>query len=155
MPVVSVKGGDAWKKKVQAIAQKAGGHEVQVGIPEGATSSHGTPMAQIGAAHEYGTATVPQRSFLRSTLAERKQEWRNAIFNALKGHAEKVESALDLAGQVAALDIQVKIEGGIEPALKDATIKRKTKLGYGGHAALPLVLTGEMLRSIAHQVVRK
>lgn len=48
----------------------SGGPRVSVGIMGGGSRSDGTTNATVGAAHEFGTSTLPKRSFLREPLIE-------------------------------------------------------------------------------------
>lgn len=87
---------------------------VKVGLPEGgsATSKAYTDdgdaaaptVLQVGIWHEYGTKTVPQRSFIRGPLDAKKAELSQAIeaqFELVLSNSTSVEKALGRVGLVA------------------------------------------------------
>ncbi len=123
---------------------------------EDATSADYGPIAPIAAIHEFGApeAGIPPRSFMRSTSEAKKQEWANQAAGYLKGAIDKqgIEQAFTGIGQKMAADIQEKIQWGIDPALKPATIAQKTKLEVY-EPDLPLVRKGSLLASIDLQFV--
>lgn len=49
-------------------------YETQVGYYGGLTYPDGTAVSAVAAFHEFGTATMPQRSFIRSTLEDKRRE---------------------------------------------------------------------------------
>ncbi|MDR2075639.1 MAG: hypothetical protein LBP61_01710 [Desulfovibrio sp.] len=152
-----VKGGKAWKKTLSLYVAGADA-ELRVGILEGATYSGeagkaGLPVAVVGAAHEFGTKDIPARSFLRSTLAKKKEEWIRLMALYLRANPGKIRDAFALLGETAAKDIQAAIEAGLKPALKPATVLRKLKRkGKKGSPDLPLVDTGTLQEAISYEV---
>lgn len=86
--------------------------------------------AGIARVHEYGGGRVPERSFLRSTLAKNQSrydrqiaELRDQIFD---GNSDMtVEKALALIGQSYSSDVKQTIRSGIAPPLAASTIARK------------------------------
>jgi hypothetical protein len=154
---VKVSGGKAWKKALRAYAE-GGKASVSVGILEGATYSGetgkaGLPVAMIAAIHEFGTKDIPARSFLRSTLAKKKEDWIRLSALSLRANPGKIREALALLGETAAKDVQAAIEAGLKPALKPATVMRKLKRkGKGGSPDLPLVDTGALEEAVSYEV---
>lgn len=117
--------------------------------------SGGQPISNIGLAriHEYGTATIPERSFIRSTLFENRpmiveliKEMKTKIYSGKM----TVDKALDIIG----LQLQTLIRGKIQdgdpawPPNTDETIKRKG-------SSKPLIDTGQLLKSITYKKVIK
>lgn len=153
---VKVSGGDKIAAALQGITR--GPLKVKVGILEGGSYSGGgneagASIAQVAAWHEYGTSKgIPARAPFRTTLEEKRDEWVNDLKNLLAMNLQNPGAALTVIGEIAAHDIQAKIESGSLEALKESTIREKTKLGYP-HAAIPLVRTGEMMNAISSQLV--
>ena len=155
---VNISGGDKWKDTLKPYVDNSG-TLLKVGLLEGATVSGeagdaALPVAAIAAFHEFGTAQIPARSFMRSTLEKRGKDWVKVAVAYLKANPAKIVEALASVGEVAAKDIQVTIEAGIAPALKPATIKAKMRRGKTkeGKPELPLVDTGAMQEAITYEV---
>ena len=149
-----------------------GPHALKIGILEGAKfeggPSDGELIAPIAAVHEFGGGHVPPRSFLRSTVDEKENEWVEVVARHLEGRPGDLTGALTAIGINAVGAITSKIEGGIGPPLKYDTIIRKAirvtnshggmktrrgrEAGRQSNNALPLVDTGSLERSIAFQV---
>lgn len=144
--------------------RKLGAIEVHVGIvgarageiEEGSTLT----LAELGALHEYGSDVepgapgyVPERSFIRSTLAKRRgdiaaltaQECR-----AVLAGKRTAEQALDVIGaKVAAwIKLEVMSGDGIAPPLAPETIERKG-------SSRPLVDHGQLIAHGVSYVVTK
>jgi len=162
---VSVKrtGGKSWKKALEPY-RNSGRMQVKIGVLEGATYPDGTPVAAIAAVHEFGTAHVPARSFMRSTLAAKKESWGKGLAYQLKASGN-VKTALTALGEVASKDIQKAIEDGLSPKLKDETVAAKIRRGKSNTTVnnkrnlgisrpeLPLVATGTLQEAIDYEVV--
>lgn len=130
------------------------GLEVVVGIPakEGEqVYENGVPLIKIASAHEFGTpdGRPPRRSFLRDTFDANREKYAKlqdeATQQVLKNKDPKV--ALFQLSQEARNDVVQRIDAGIDPPLKDATIARKG-------SSLPLVDEG-ILRGSIVGIVRK
>lgn len=151
---VTISGGNRWR---QALAAYRSDAVAKVGILEGATYAEGEnagqPVAPIAAIHEFGTERVPARSFMRATLAAKKDAWAQFLAQYLKANPGKVVEALTAVGEAAAKDMMQTIENGIAPPLTVETITRKAiRKGREANNALPLVDTGTLESSIACQV---
>lgn len=152
---VKVSGGDQWKAALKPYAQGNGMH-VRVGILEGATYSGetappGTPVAAIAAIHEFGTAHIPARSFMRSTVNKHQKDWIKMAVAYLKANPGKLKNAFILVGEVASKDMQEAIEWGIDPPLAPQTIARKSRRGKQ-FPDTPLIDTGTMQEAISYEV---
>lgn len=129
------------------------GHEVVVGIPakEGEEEyEKGAPLIMIASVHEFGYEDIPQRSFLRDTFDINANKYDKFLRQASKKVAKKGENpkkAYFMLGEIARGDVIKRINQGIDPPLKPATIARKK-------SSLPLVDTGTLKNSI-RAVVRK
>jgi len=140
---------------------KARRARITVGIhgDDTARDEAGQTNAQVGAFHEFGTATIPRRSFLGGTFDNRGSAIGAAIDRAaieiLEGRAG-TERALGQAAQSMAAEVQAYMSDGIDPPLGPAAVKARSKR-LGGKAAdndrfsgdKPLILTGQLRQSIA------
>jgi len=143
-------GGQGVIKYLERLSKEAK-VEVKVGILGGATYlDDGTPVAMIGAVHEFGRGNNPPRSFLRSAIAEKHKDWTGAAGLKFRATGDLVE-ALRFAGETAAKDVQEKITFGIDPALKEGTVAAKRKMGRQ-EPDIPLVATGTLQEAIGYQV---
>jgi hypothetical protein len=135
-------------------ATKPGTKAVKVGIiagqGEGDADRDGVTNADLGLIHEFGTATVPERSWLRRTF--RNAPWLPKFVGAL---AKQVlsgkmteDKALEILGMKGATEAKKTITAGdpIPPPNAPATIRAKG-------SSRPLVDTGQMVNAISFQVV--
>lgn len=142
--------------KIKANAKKAAGNPmvVDVGIiGNKAAEAHGKgefTNVDVGTFHEFGTKTIPERSFIRSTIDERRPDILKLFERIAKGILDgkiKPEKDFGLVGLKVVSWIKAKIRKGIAPPLMPATIKAKG-------SSKPLIDKGELMGSITH-VVRK
>ncbi len=127
---------------------------LQVGIVQGKGAEEktegGFTLAEVGAAHEFGTKNIPERSFIRRTLEEKrvkiKDTFRRAATAVVKRNISP-ENALNQLGSYLAGEIQATIKSGppIPPPLHPSTIARKK-------SSRPLVDTGRLNQSISWRV---
>lgn len=114
---------------------------------DGAVFVHkGTPgIAGITKPHEI---TIPERSFIRSTIDENAAKYHDLV-KKLAGLVIDgkmlTRQALGMLGLRVVADIKRRIQRGIDPPLKQATIDRK-------HSSKPLIDKGQLLNSITHEV---
>lgn len=105
-------------------------------------------LAEVAAAHEFGTDKIPQRSFIRATVDLRASEIR-AMQEKLAGQvlsgAISPETAMERLGIFTQGLIQARIAEGIDPPLKPATIARKG-------SSKQLVDSGQLRSSITYQI---
>lgn len=123
------------------------GH-VRVGVDDRPHEPSGQPTDEIGAAHEFGTATVPKRSFLRGWIDTNKA----AIQQMLKAGAQEVAS-----GRVTWAQFQSQIGGaaveairhrmleGLSPELEPETLRRRVV------GSTPLVDTHQLIDALTHE----
>jgi hypothetical protein len=154
----TVRAVDRGWKKLRAIAKRIGEDDrtyVKVGVlgPR-ARAEHDGGISTVGLAiiHEFGTETIPERSFIRSTYDAHRAEYMAmlkklvaAVVSTKPKMTEK--EALGILGAKIASDMKAKItEGeGIPPPLSPETIRRKG-------SSRPLVDTGQLLNSITWEV---
>lgn len=123
---------------------------VRVGVMGDAGDEKGVSLAEIAAFHEFGTSTIPERSFLRSTfyghgadgLAKMCAKLSKAI---IEGTMDETR-ALGLLGLWAVSEVRKTIRARIAPELAPETIRRKTVDGKAGD--VPLIDDGQLINSI-------
>lgn len=134
----------------RARATGAGG---AVGVKVGVTADKdarddGGSNVNIATYHEFGTDTIPARSFIRSTVDTNRAKYEKALVaaevaalkNPQKGNVA-VKSALFVLGEKVVADIQNRIDSNIPPPLAPATVVAKGD-------DLALVDTGELRGAI-------
>lgn len=100
----------------------------------------GKEEAEIAFFNEFGTRTIPARSFIRSTIAEHKQDIvANFAMNFQNTHDAKI--AASLTSTYVENLIKTKIASGNFKPNAPSTIKKKGR-------NQPLIDTGRMLNSI-------
>ena len=125
---------------------------VDVGIIDaGVHPSGDITVAGIGFVHEFGSekAGIPERSFIRSTLADKKKDIISLQKKLLKkiSAGMKVEIALGLVGEFIKDEITKKIVAIKTPPNTAQTIARKG-------SSNPLIDTGQLKNSITFEVNR-
>lgn len=125
------------------------GKTVDVGIIDaGKKTGVDATVAEIGFYNEFGTSKIPERSFIRSTLLDKKKEikgFTKKLFSkVLKGEIT-TEKGLGLIGIFVADEIKKKIVAIKTPENKPETIMRKG-------SSNPLIDTGQLKNSIIHKV---
>lgn len=151
-------GADKLKRLREALKTDKQG---KVGWFDNAKYEDGTPAAYVAAIQEFGSPqnNIPPRSFMRTTIKERKQSWRDLAMQGAKailnGKAD-VELVFEGIGQQAAGDIKKKISEITSPPLKPATIRARLRKmadqSVVGKLNKPLVFTGYLLNSIENKV---
>lgn len=106
-------------------------------------------LVVIGAAHEYGTDTIPMRPWLRTSARRYGKEWgaawAGAVRAALRG--DTADTELRLVGLGMQGDVQATVLDGPWFPLSPETTRRKG-------SDVPLVDSGQMRQSIRAQVER-
>lgn len=123
--------------------------ELSVGILEGSPSrTEGGPTnAVIGHIHEYGLGNNPERSFLRSTMDDKKGSADRMVIRDIR-RGMTPEQVLNLLGLKLQADVRATIRSNIPPALSASTIAQKG-------SSVALVDTGQLVQSIDYQVKKK
>lgn len=107
------------------------------------------PLVVVAAVHEFGSANIPQRSFLSSTYDENKSRIETMAENVVAGTIKNIstDAAVNQLGNVMQGMIQKKIVNGPFTPLKPATIKRKG-------SSKPLIDTDRLRQSIRYVVMK-
>lgn len=116
----------------------------------GSIRSTDQPLAVIAAVHEFGLASMPQRSFLRSAYDENLPMIDKMIQRVANGAVFGLgtNAALNQLGNVVQGMVQRKIVDGPFVPNSPATIKRKK-------SSKPLIDTGHLRQSIRYVIERK
>lgn len=140
-----------WNKIEKGLKKYNKGKCAAIGIQgsQAEQERDGATNVLIGSVHEFGSSTVPERSFMRSTFDENKNTYQTELDKIGKGFFSKVEieGELLLLGEKYRRDIINKIRSGIQPPLKDETVKAKAGV------ATPLYRTGQMINATTAIVV--
>ncbi|MBA3841182.1 MAG: hypothetical protein H0X39_00925 [Actinobacteria bacterium] len=142
-------GGDdsRWKAILAAVGKPR--RKVRVGVFDDGGLENGVSIAEIAAFHEFGTSTIPERSFLRSTFYGHGADGLKAMCAKLvaaiiAGKMDETQ-ALGLLGTWAAAEVKKTIRSNIAPALAPETIARKG-------SSVALVDTGQLINAITFAV---
>jgi hypothetical protein len=136
-------------------------HYVKVGVLRG-TGTHGTSKtntAAVAAYNEFGTSSIPERSFMRPAFRDLAHHRRvisesvpKLIFvkdgNRLRKNP-RVKAFFAVFGMSMVSEIQKKIRSNIPPANAESTKARK-----GPNKTSTLIDTGAMLQAINYKVER-
>lgn len=133
--------------------------QAKVGFFESAHYPDGTPIAYVATIQEFGypKGGIPQRSFIRSTIAEQANGyWKQVMAKygkmVVTGHATPAD-ALEAMALVAEGDMRKKITKITSPALSTRTLDARWARGNGNDK--PLVDTGAMLAHLTSVVEAK
>jgi hypothetical protein len=147
-----VKGQEMVKQFLERIGKGADSY-VSVGVHEGAGSyPDGQSVVEVALWNEYGTRTVPERSFLRSTVDENiplLNQWREEMIKKVLHEGWTVHKALEAIGFRIQVLIQNKIKSNVPPPNAPSTVDAKNAHGVAPNT---LIDTGLLLRSITYQV---
>ena len=105
----------------------------------------------IAASNEFGTDTIPERSFMRAGVDENKKEFETFLakgsFAVIAGKLSK-RQLIGRLGLLGVKKIQEKIESGPFKANKPKTVQRKG-------SSKPLIDTGRLRQSITHRLAEE
>ena len=155
MSKVTVKD-QGWRAMRARAREIAEGRAVRVGIladepkrsrePE----TSGLSLVEVALIHEFGApaAGIPQRSFLRAAIDEHAPDIRRLILavaaRALDGAITPAQALGQIGAKVAGW-VQTRVDQGIAPPLKAATIARKG-------SSKPLVNVGQLKAAVTWKV---
>lgn len=109
----------------------------------------GMSMPEIAAQNEFGTKTIPARSFMRTSFDENRDRISQIIaseYDKIIGGASTVKRSLNLIGLFGVDLIQQKIRAIHFPPNSPRTIAAKG-------SSKPLIDFGQMIQSVRHKVV--
>lgn len=166
------------KARLDAIGEGFDGMEAKVGFPSNIQYEDGTPVAFIATIQNYGApaSKIPPRPFMSPAFNKNKDKWVKVLADGVQKVAKgsgTAFDALDHAGRIAAIDVQVAIADIDSPELSPITVllrkwKKEGRTITGktvGEAAQairdgidpgsdnkPLNASGYMLASVRHNV---
>lgn len=108
------------------------------------TPGAGLTVAEVAAFHEFGTRTIPQRSFIRGWFDESIDANKALIQSQLKLVVQgrlPLETALERVALKCEADVKRRIRNRIPPPLAPATVARKG-------SSVPLISTGQLRAAI-------
>lgn len=166
------------KASLDRVGNGFDGIEAKVGFPSNLQYEDGTSVAFVATIQNYGApaAKIPARPFMEPTVERSKEKWTKLLSKGVGQVARGDSTAfdvLDLAGAVAAVDVQETITDIHEPELSAVTVllrkwrkEGRTITGktVGESAAAiaagvdpgtdnkPLNATGYLLASVRHGV---
>ncbi len=146
---------------MQAIVrnvQAFDGQGVSIGVQGSAASavvhdSSDLSNVELMAIHEFGApfAGIPERSVVRATFDAEVAKWNRLVARLAQGiYSERPVAparVLGIVGEVARADMINRINAGIPPALKAATLDRKG-------SSKPLIDTAQLKTAITWKVRR-
>lgn len=92
---------DAKLKAIVANMDELDEYETQVGYYNQRTYDDGTLVSAVAAFHEFGTANMPQRSFIRATLEEEREAIQKVTAEAMNDLLVKGKPARQCAAKIA------------------------------------------------------
>lgn len=130
--------------------------KLRVGWFDTARYQDGTPVAYIAAIQEFGHGAIPPRPFMRPTIAQQRQAWRDTLRKGAKQVlAERLTfgQMLTAFGLSAAGEVAESIKAVTAPPLSPRTLAaRQAKKKTPGVSAKPLIDTALMFQSVTAQV---
>lgn len=157
---MTVKDIDKVEKSIRRELKKFKKSHVEVGIRD-VINNQGESILQYATVNEFGRPKapgqpyIPPRSFIRSTVDEKKDEWfglvQNQIDDILDLKAPSANVALSRLGLFAEGDIKDKISSNIKPDNADST--KIAKAGSTSAVTRTLIDTGAMRTAVKYRVV--
>lgn len=124
---------------------------IDVGILEAAGAEpHGTgaSVLDVGLYNEFGTDTIPERSFIRAWYDEAEGDLQHALTALMErvgsGKLTRAQ-ALELLGQRMVGQVQSRMSEGLPPPNAPSTVRQKG-------SSTPLIDTGVLRSSISYRV---
>ncbi len=135
-----------WLKQMKEISDKP---FTKIGIlGKGESDEEGVTVLEYGSYNEFGTKDIPERSYIRSTIDERKRRIFGKAFNLQESiflGKMSIEKALGIMGTLIKGNIVQKIVDLRSPANADSTLRAKG-------SSNPLIDSGRLRQSIDYEV---
>lgn len=139
----------AFKKHLQQAARL----RVIVGAPDSPhPETDGLTNGQLLMIHEYGTAEIPARPVLRTTIREKKDDLIKALAKDIVALKDKPESA---SPERAYKKLALRLEGAVKQQFRDGDFEplAESTIRAKG-SSKPLIDTGALRQSIEGRVVQ-
>lgn len=141
-------------KGFEAVVDRSKPGGMKVGFVKGLgthPNSNGATVAEIAAYNEFGTDTIPERPFLRTSIRENMKPvyapMIKALLEKILNGQVTVTQAIGLLGEKASADVKLKIIAISDPPNADETIDKKGSTN-------PLIDTGLMNQSVTWEKVK-
>lgn len=137
--------------KALRVAVRSARGAVAVGVTDAPHEPTGIPTDVLGAIHELGLGTAPQRSFLRGWVDENQTGVRQSLAYWVTASLTKGvvwRTAMNAFGAYCVKGIRTRMRAGIEPELLPETARRK------GHDT-PLIDTEQLIDGIIYELHEK
>lgn len=143
-----------YKKALESFKELSKKPSVKIGVLE-KSGEHKNPnseepltVVEVATFNEFGTETIPERSFIRATVDQNFEDYvekSKTLQNKVVMQELDVKKALSILGEQIQADIVNAINTGIEPENSPTTIAAKG-------SSKPLVDSGQLKQSIRYQV---
>lgn len=143
-----------YKKALESFKELSKKPSVKIGVLEKSGehknlgSEEPLTVVEVATFNEFGTETIPERSFIRSTVDQNFEDYvekSKTLQNKVVMQELDVKKALSILGEQIQSDIVNAINTGIEPENSPTTIAIKG-------SSKPLVDSGQLKQSIRYQV---
>lgn len=148
-----------YKKIIANLSKLSAKPYVKVGILEKAGKHEGADLtvAEIMSIHEFGAPSVgiPERAPLRKTVDQKRNEINTTIdklYGKILDGDMDVDKALPLLGMDVKRKIQQTIREGLTPPWAESTLRARASKSGGIVAIVPLIDSGQTIRSIDYEV---
>jgi hypothetical protein len=139
-----------YRARMKALLKLREPAHVDVGLFEsaGTHDRSGASIVEVGSYNEFGTDTIPSRSFIRAWFDEAEAGLRRDFTTLMRSVAEGKRTraqVLELMGQRMVGQVQARISAGIDPPNEPATVAAKG-------SSTPLIDTGVLRAAITYRV---
>ena len=140
-----------YKARLKALLRLRTPAHIDVGVfaSSGAHGGDGASTLDIANYNEFGTESIPARSFIRAWFDEGEAKLRTDLSTLMRSVAAGKRTraqVLELLGQRMVGQVQERISAGIDPPNADSTKQQK-------RSSTPLIDTGVLRSSITYRVV--
>lgn len=140
-----------YKNAIKTINEFTTKPSVKIGVLEKSGNhdeAQGLTVADVASFNEFGTETIPERSFIRSTVDLKFNSYvekSRMLQSKCVLQALSVKKALSVLGELIRADIINTINSGVEPENAPSTIASK-------RSSKPLIDSGQLKQSINYEI---
>lgn len=150
-----------YKKILENLSKLSAKPYVKVGVLETAGGHENSELsvAEVLSIHEFGApiVNIPERAPIRKTMDSKRSDINSNIdklYGQIIDGKMDPERALAIVGQDVKRKIQDTIRDGLDPPWAESTLKaRSARAGGGIVAVVPLIDSGQTIKSIDYEVV--
>ncbi len=177
MVEIKLAGGAALNAKLAELSKKLSARKtLNVGFLENEDYEDGTPVAMVAAIQEFGAPAknIPPRPFFRTMVKKQSGHWGDDIGQRLVATGYDATNTLNSMGEEISAELQKSIVSTNSPPLSPVTVMLRGMRSKGvkitgktvgeaaqrvaegktnyGASTKPLIDTGQMLRSVGHEI---